>query len=118
MNMNLLRMKNIFMNFFADIVILTYVITYYLLRSQVNFDEINNRFTNLSNCYYSAVFNTMIVYCYKMLRFVISSNKDKLYGRNCFETFLEHNSRLCVFCANNLFFILGRMNEFNLRDCC
>ena len=23
---------------------------YYLLRSKVNFDEINNRFTNLSNC--------------------------------------------------------------------
>ena len=91
---------------------------FYLLRRKVIFDEMNNRFSNLSNCYYSVVFNTMIVSCYKMLRFVISSNKDKLYGRNCFETFLKQNSRLCVLCANDLFFILGRMNEFSLCDCC
>ena len=91
---------------------------FYLLRRKVIFDEMNNRFSNLSNCYYSVVFNAMIVSCYKMLRFVISSKKDKLYERNCFETFPKQNTRLCVLCANDLFFILGRMNEFSLRDCC
>ena len=78
----------------------------------------HNRFNNLSNCYYAVPYNTMIVSCYKFLKFEISNNKGKFSGRNCFETFLKQNdARLCILCINDLFFVLsGRMNEFSLCD--
>ena len=90
---------------------------FYLLRKKVNLDEFNNRFSNLSNCYYSFVFSTMILCCYEILTFMIINNMNELYGtRNCLQTFIKQNSRLCVLCANDLIFNLVEMNEFILYD--
>ena len=91
---------------------------FFLLRRKVNFDEMHNRFNNLCDCYYAVAYNTMIVSCYKILRFEISSNDGMLTKGNCFEKFLKQNdSRLCILCINDLFFFLSeKMNEFSLRE--
>ena len=57
---------------------------FYLLRRNVTIDKIENRFSNLSNCYYSVCFSTVIVSCYKMLKFIITNNMMELYGCDIF----------------------------------
>ena len=90
---------------------------FFLLRRKVNFDEMHNRFNNLSNCFYIVAFNNMMVSCYHFLKFELSNTCYDFPKRNCFKTFYE-NGTMCIQYINDLFFVLlGKMHEFILCRC-
>ena len=68
---------------------------FFLLRRKVNFDEMHNRFNNLSNCFYIVAFNKMMVSCYHFLKFELSNTCYDFPKRNCFKTFYE-NGTMCI----------------------
>ena len=94
--------------------------TYFLLRQKVNFETLQERFSNVENCYLDWIYGTAMVICHDLL--FKTSQEHSLIGKNCITDFLTlkfgqeiEEIELCPVCAIDFYRTSDTLHNFKLE---
>ena len=89
---------------------------YFLLRKKVDFENFEERFSDIENCYFDSVYGSVMIICYDLLTY--AAQKYSLIGKNCI-TELVHTkpdkTELCSICVVDVFRRINVLHIFKLR---
>ena len=92
-------------------------VLYFLLRQKVNFEILQERFSDVENCYFDWIYGTAIVICHDHL--FKTSQEHSLVGKNCVTDFITLKSRqkieLCVVCTIDFYRTNDLLHNFKLK---